>query len=367
LLSIAAALALSWSGSLQAGKPTPAPSGQTISVEWRKDSFVPPEIRLMKEDGTAMLTVNKNPDLGRGGWPRWSPNGQMIGCYRKLLKDASGNYSDDGIMAMNANGTNEQLVISNSEFNTWNLSRPGVSNSQLNTFYVFSCWLGNGAMVVSGDAYYAPAFFGETDPSWANSGARLFVVDAMSITPLTEVKVQNGGSWADIDPHWSPALNKIVFLSDRTTVPELYAINPDGTGLQQITNFLGEGFPVSDIYGPVWSPQGDRIAVTIRNDATGYHIWVLAVDLTQATPGLGGRVTAIGKFAPQGSAGTNEDTAAWSPTGDRLVFARYKPPSGSRSGQAYQIVIADVATGAVTIPVNSTKQAVLFPDWKPAP
>ena len=42
------------------------------------------------------------------------------------------------------------------------------------------------------------------------------------------------------------------------------AINPDGTGLQQITNFLGDGIPISDIYGPVWDPTGTRIAVSMR-------------------------------------------------------------------------------------------------------
>ncbi|HUQ69366.1 MAG TPA: hypothetical protein VM165_07585 [Planctomycetaceae bacterium] len=106
-------------------------------------------------------------------------------------------------------------------------------------------------------------------------------------------------------------------------MPELYAINLDGADLQEITDFLVDGIPVSDIYCPVWSPQGDRIAVSASNDSMGTHIWIIGVDLNQSTPGWGGRMTSLTKFVPQGSSGTIEDTAAWSPTADRLVFARY--------------------------------------------
>ncbi|HUQ69367.1 MAG TPA: site-specific integrase [Planctomycetaceae bacterium] len=60
--------------------------------------------------------------------------------------------------------TNEQLVISSSEFNVWNLSRTGVSNSQLNTFYVFACWLGNDAMVVPETATLPRSFSAKRTP-----------------------------------------------------------------------------------------------------------------------------------------------------------------------------------------------------------
>src|SRR5262245_26608759 len=46
------------------GKPGGGNATRTISVEWRKDSFVPPEIRTLAEDGTGMTTVNGSPNLG---------------------------------------------------------------------------------------------------------------------------------------------------------------------------------------------------------------------------------------------------------------------------------------------------------------
>ena len=33
--------------------------------------------------GSGLTVVNGSPDLLRGSWPRWSPNGQMIGGYIK--------------------------------------------------------------------------------------------------------------------------------------------------------------------------------------------------------------------------------------------------------------------------------------------
>jgi hypothetical protein len=49
------------------------------------------------------------------------------------------------------------------------------------------------------------------------------------------------------------------------------------------------------------------------------------------------------------------------------VFSRYTYSTTGRSTQSRQIVLANVATGADTVIVNSQKQAPLFPDWQPAP
>jgi Tol biopolymer transport system component len=54
--------------------------------------------------------------------------------------------------------------------------------------------------------------------------------------------------------------------------------------------------------------------------------------------------------------------AAWSPTGDRLVFIRWSRPARSYK---FEVVVADATTGAETIIVESTKQGVFYPDWKP--
>ena len=347
-------------------KPPPPPVSRPISFQ-TKSSY---DIRLSDQGGSSLVTVQTG--VAPGGWPRWSPDGSLIGGYFKVLSDASGHIVERRIMAMSPDGSGEFIVITSAEFDAWNLSRPGIQGSFLPNLRYYlnnpSCWLDNGAMVFGGYADYDASFFGQADPSYDTNGLRLFVVDALGdITPLTEVAIQNAGSegaYDDFDPHWSPILNAVVFVSNRSGFPELYAIAPDGTGLQQITDFGG----TTQLYGPVWNPAGDRIVVTVGPGASQpTDLWILDVDLNQPNPGsgAGGRLTAIDPFEAQGN-GVYEETAAWSPTGDDIVFTRYWSTGGQNG--TFQIVIADTITAAESIVLqSSTKGRTIRPDWKPVP
>lgn len=353
------------------GKPVGAVS-TPILLEWRKDSFVPPEIRVASETGSGLKTINGSADLLRGGRARWSPNGQLVGGYLKAVRDAQGNLVDRGLMAMNADGSGETRIISENEFNAWNRLRQGVESSEFaSSFYLFPNWLGNDAMLVEGTTYYVNGFWpGDNPNNYRTGGVRLYVVSAAGIEPVTEAPLANGQWWEDFDPHWSPALNKIVFVSDRTEGDELYAINPDGSELVQITNFGGQyaGDILYEMSTPAWNPAGTRIAVTVKHRTLGLRVWILEVDLSQGTPGEGGRVRSVTPFLTAGTTSVaEEESPAWSPSGDRLVFSRYVYSTTGRSTQSRQIVIANVTSGADTVIINSQKQAPLFPDWRPTP
>jgi len=59
-----------------------------------------------------------------------------------------------------------------------------------------------------------------------------------------------------------PGVNgKIAFSFDATG--QIYPINPDGTGLFQLTNVNGAA------YSPDWSPDGRRIAFSFDDDTHG--------------------------------------------------------------------------------------------------
>ncbi|MCI0410546.1 MAG: protein kinase [Acidobacteria bacterium] len=65
-------------------------------------------------------------------------------------------------------------------------------------------------------------------------------------------------------PRWSPDGKKIAFYSDRSGSYEIWTINPDGSGLTQITDAPGH-----TLLYPIWSPDGARMSVTdIKGDAS---------------------------------------------------------------------------------------------------
>ena len=109
-----------------------------------------------------------------------------------------------------------------------------------------------------------PGKYIDLGPSWAPDGTRIalqsnrgvgtnpdiFIVDLDSgeLTNLTNHPN------VDANPAWSPDGKKIAFVSDRSGNPEIWTINVDGTGLQQITQR-----PAVGDWRPDWSPNGDRL------------------------------------------------------------------------------------------------------------
>ena len=96
---------------------------------------------------------------------------------------------------------------------------------------------------------------------------------------------------------------RFVFSSDRSGNREIYVMNPDRTGLQQLTND-----PADDRL-PTWSPDGQRIAFT--SNRTGENeIWVMNADGTEQT---------------QVTTAVKGERARWSPDGSQLVVAAGLP------------------------------------------
>ena len=102
---------------------------------------------------------------------------------------------------------------------------------------------------------------------------------------------------------------RIAFVSDADGDADIYTMNPDGTGIVQVTNASDEnGFPVLDDE-PAWSPDGQSIAFTrtvtsLDGEETvrTVAIWVMAAD------GSGQQMVVEG-FDP-----------TWSPDGRSIAF-----------------------------------------------
>lgn len=99
---------------------------------------------------------------------------------------------------------------------------------------------------------------------------------------------------------------QIVFASDRTGMPQLYIINIDQTGLQQLTD-LSEG-----ACQPDWSPDGSRIVFISPCDSnTNYYpkstLYIINADGSGILPLP---TETGGDFDPR-----------WSPDGNRILFS----------------------------------------------
>jgi TolB protein len=111
-------------------------------------------------------------------------------------------------------------------------------------------------------------------------------------------RLTNHGA-ADETPAWSPDGTKIAFSNDASNQPHIFTMNADGSRVTQLTS-------VSSDREPAWSPEGHKIvfrAGPVTNDA----LWMMTADGTDQ----------------QFLFSTNhwsEQAPAWSPTGEPIVF-----------------------------------------------
>lgn len=148
--------------------------------------------------------------------------------------------------------------------------------------------------------------------------------DGTGLRALTSTPDRNA------EPTWSPDGTKLAFASNRDGNFEIYVINADGTGLRRLTNDPG-----SD-YQPAWSPDGTRIAFA----GTGGIKVMSANGTDRASIAFGG-------------------DPAWSPDGRRIAFV------GSGSQGAQEIFVVGSSGGAAVNVTNSAPASEESPDWSP--
>jgi len=85
------------------------------------------------------------------------------------------------------------------------------------------------------------------------------------------------------DPAWQPGGGRIVFHRKQGSHWQIYAVNPDGSGLVALTRpvtALVDELPSN--VSPAWSPDGQHIIyVSNRNSiesAGAWHLWVMNAD-----------------------------------------------------------------------------------------
>jgi Tol biopolymer transport system component len=137
------------------------------------------------------------------------------------------------------------------------------------------------------------------------------------ITRITSDKEKDGHG------HWSPAHNRIAFVSGRSGKGDIYSLDLATKTTTRLT--LGE----QPYLYPQWSPDGKRLAV-IRGTNENHDIYVLEPGRTPPVPPKPFSTWRYDDLRP-----------VWSPDGKRLAFYTNYNPAGDPKAWAIVVVAAD--------------------------
>ena len=171
--------------------------------------------------------------------------------------------------------------------------------------------------------------------------------DGGGLTELTDLADLAGSQAFANGPVWSPDGTRLAFWSLRDGNAEIYSISPVGTGLTNLTNFPEDGV------GPSWSPDGSRIAFTSLESGDA-----LAGIYTMNADGSGQRrltnPTTGSDYSP-----------AWSPDGTKLAFGSVRDYDDSLDNNPSLYVMNSDGTGQTVLMDGPELEE--NPNWQPIP
>ena len=347
--------ALVGGGAMAAKRPKPPPSNgpRVISyvsrANWWSGS-TPHQLRTIDDIGGGGVTVVGALGIDR---PQWSPDGSRL-AYAKQFGDR---WYDEAIMTIRPDGTDEQMVVTLQQVDAVNVAdgnkvsylHYGSRTNQPLEYFDDLAWSPTGQFIAFSARYYTSSTDADGNVHYSLR-RRLYTVD-VATGEIARLTPDSGGVVGDGYPHWSTTLDKIVFVSDRSTrvytYTTLWVVNPDGTGLQEFAD-LGRGY----VLFPTWNHLGDQIAVSFRDD-----LWILDIGLTDE-----GEPYVTDSRVVCGDPVDEETAPSWSPDDTQLVFAR---TVHTKRGTTDQIVKLDLATLTETVLASDKRKWLDSPDWSP--
>jgi Tol biopolymer transport system component len=290
---------------LQDATPT-QPNPNTLVFSGISEPGYSYDLYLVLSDGTGLKRLAAGP--GNEEHASWSPDGTRI-VY------TSSEPERFSIWVMNADGS-EKRYLGEGASPSWSpdgkqilydrvdIDRLSVMNAD-----------GSGRRLLGVGAPFWPRF-----ATWAPDGKIVFV------------RIRASGGW--------------MYGGERPSLGgDLYAVNPDGSGLERLTKG-------ARLASPSVSPDGSTIAAYARR-----------TDRLIAMPyrGDGPVVTLLDRASFDYFIGGGIPIARWTPDGKKLVLGSDNPSGGSWVGKSLYVVNAD-GCGLTRIP-GLTR--ALDPDWRP--
>ena len=251
------------------------------------------EIWTIQSDGTDRRMLTNSPDLLKG-WPTWSPDGAEIvfatheGIGTLHLMDAAGG----------------NLTVLKKDYTA--STRPA--------------WSPDGEKIAYGGTLFVMIF----DIRTGKVEAVRVLIHRLSGSRIHDV------AWSP-DGHRLAFAAKIIDQAGNSVARDVYVMNVDGTGLQQLTKHRAEDDT------PAWSPDGQKIAfVSYRNVVEG-GVFLMNAD-----------GSSIAELTNSG-----EDYPSWSPDGTQLACTHF--------GTDVHIGIINVNGGDLKLITEG-----YYPSWQPS-
>lgn len=277
----------------------PGANGKIVFSRFTGDRF---DLYTINPDGSGERLL-----VTGGSHPSWSPDGQKVAFTRQAvfgaspvslavidadgshLRDLSDNVLRFARPVWSPDGS--RIAFARDDNGSWSLDVVKVDGSQLSK------------------VANAPLLSSRTDHpiDWSPDGARLVFSANEDIETVrldgSDLRNLTNSVDEESDPAWSPAGDKIAFslvpLAEGSPRPDIYVINPDGTGFSKVS---ADAHDVD----PAWSPDGTRLTFT--------HEF-------QDPPSFVGVVDFNGNPEPRFI--ENAERALWSPDGTKLLFLAF--------------------------------------------
>jgi TolB protein len=183
------------------------------------------ELYVMNGDGTNPVRLTFTPDSAELH-SSWSGDGSQIVFDEQIYKrpgDPTEPDGDDDIWLINSDGTNMHRLF----------GFPGGTDRD-------PSWSPTSTTIA----------FWSTTSGCCPSGDVIYTVDAVTGVATQRVNAQTSPVTLTLDPEWSTDGSKIVFsgLAGVATGFDIFTMNPDGTGMTNISNSVGRDS------SPSWQP-----------------------------------------------------------------------------------------------------------------
>ena len=293
------------------------------------------QIWVMDADGAKQTQLTSGPKRNSG--PLWSPDGKLISYMQ---------YSDvDGtLFVMKADGSDPVQVAAAgvSGLRDWSPDSSHIVYARNNEIWTVN-EDGSGAVKIvtaeagsqimhidwSSDGGQIAFEVNVAEPYYSN----IYAVPADGGVPVNLTQ----STRTNTRHRWSPDASRILFWSDREGNAEIWVSNEFGKRHTRIATFPS----ISDGNGPVWSPDGVRLAVAASQYSYWYGEDVYLVN------GDGSGVTNLTNSAE------SEGHPAWSPNGKRIAY--------EREGDIWSMD----ATGGHPMRLTDAEVAEEHPAWSP--